>query len=82
MALPTQFINFESVGATTTYTAINSISILNQSADSLDIVNITSGGGISLEQGQSVTITSSTGFVLPTIMLDSIGVIRASVITT
>jgi len=82
MGLPTQFIKFESVGETTTYTALNSISILNQSADALDIINVTSGGGISLQQGQSVTITSSTGFVLPTIRLDSVGSIRASVITT
>jgi len=82
MAQPEQFIRLETIGASTTYSQLNSISILNQSADALDIVNLSSIGGISLEQGQSVTITSSTGFVLPTLMLSSSGMIRASVITT
>ena len=82
MASPIQSIRLQSVGATTTYTELNSISILNLSADDLDIANVTNGGGIQLRQGQSVTITSSTGFVLPELMLDSGGTINASVITT
>ena len=82
MASPIQSIRLQSVGATTTYTELNSISILNNSADDLDIVDVTNTGGISLRQGQSVTITSSTGFVLPVLKLDSVGTINASVITT
>lgn len=82
MGQPEQFINFETISSTTTYSQLNSISILNNSSDALDIRNLTSGGRISLEQGQSVTITSSTGFVLPSISLDSVGTIRASIITT
>lgn len=82
MAQAVQSVTLENIGATTTYTEKNSISIMNQSADDLDIVDITHGGGILLKEGQSVTLTSSTGFVLPTLMLDSAGVIRASVITT
>ena len=82
MALPKQFVKLETVSATTIYSETNSISVLNQSSDTLDILNLTSGGVISLEQGQSVTITSSTGFVLPTLQLNSLGTIRASVITT
>lgn len=82
MATPIQSIRLQSIGTTTTYTELNSISILNQSADDLNIVNVTNGGGITLIQGQSVTITSSTGFILPELMLDSGGTINASVITT
>lgn len=82
MALPKQFVKLETVTATTIYSETNSISVLNQSSDTLDISNLTSGGVISLDQGQSVTITSSTGFVLPTLQLNSLGTIRASVITT
>lgn len=82
MATPIQSIRLQSIGTTTTYNALNSISILNQSADDLDIADVTNGGGISLKQGQSVTITSSTGFVLPVLELDSGGTINASVITT
>jgi hypothetical protein len=82
MATDIQSIRIETIGATTTYEGLNSISVLNQSADPLDITNITNTGGISLKQGQSVTITSSTGFVLPKLMLDSSGTIIASVITT
>ena len=82
MGQPTQFIRLEQVGAPIDYTQLNSISILNQSTDTLDILNLSDGGGISLLQGQSVTITSSTGFVLPNLRLNSPGTIFASVITT
>lgn len=82
MGQPTQFIQLETIVAPTTYSQLNSISILNQSADRIDIVNLTSGGVISLTQGQSVTITSSTGFVLPTLSLNSGGTINACIITT
>jgi hypothetical protein len=82
MASPIQSIRIETIGADTIYDGLNSISVLNQSADPLDIVNLTTTGGISLEQGQSVTITSSTGFVLPKLLLTSSGIILASVITT
>jgi hypothetical protein len=82
MATDIQSIRIQTIGATTTYEGLNSISVLNQSTDDLEILNITMGGGIELKQGQSVTITSSTGFVLPKLMLDSSGTINASVITT
>jgi hypothetical protein len=82
MATDIQSIRIETIGATTTYEGLNSISVLNQSADPLDIVNITNTGGITLRQGQSVTITSSTGFVLPKLFLTSGGAIIACVITT
>lgn len=82
MGQPTQFVQLETIIAPTVYTEKNSISILNQSTDRIDIVNLTDGGFISLSQGQSVTITSSTGFVLPTLQLNSGGVINACVITT
>ena len=82
MASPIQSIRIETIGADTTYEGLNSISVLNQSADPLDIVNLTNTGGIKLRQGQSVTITSSTGFVLPKLFLTSSGAINACVITT
>ena len=82
MASPIQSIRLQSVVSATTYQELNSISILNNSADDLNIINVTNGGAIILRQEQSVTITSSTGFVLPTLTLSSTGSINASVITT
>jgi hypothetical protein len=82
MALPTQNIQFQVVGVQTDFLELNSISILNLSTDPLNIIHLTTNGLIKLNQNQSVTITSSTGFVLPTIRLDSGGSIFASVITT
>jgi hypothetical protein len=82
MASPIQSISIKTIVTATTYEELNSISILNQSTDDLEILNITMGGVINLTQGQSVTITSSTGFVLPELLLDSTGTINACVITT
>ena len=82
MGQPTQSIKLEVIGITTDYSELNSISILNQSADTLNILDLTNGGVIKLNQYQSVTLTSSTGFVLPTLRLDSGGSINACVITT
>lgn len=82
MSTPIQSITLGVVGATTDYSELNSISVLNLSADTLNIIDIVNGGLIKLNEGQSVTITSSTGFVLPDLTLDSAGVITASVITT
>jgi len=82
MASPIQSISIRTIGTATTYEELNSISILNQSADPLDIVDVQNTGVIRLRQGQSVTITSSTGFVLPELLLDSAGAINACVITT
>jgi|LakMenEpi03Aug12_release.lakeMendotaPanAssembly.Ray.scaffolds.fasta_scaffold1556391_2 hypothetical protein len=82
MASPIQSIRLDIITADTLYQELNSISVLNQSTDPLEIQDITNSGKIVLEQGQSVTITSSTGFVLPKLLLTSIGVILADVITT
>jgi hypothetical protein len=82
MASPIQSIRLEIIGADTIYEGLNSISVLNQSTDKLDIKDITNTGAIVLAQGQSVTITSSTGFVLPKLLLTSGGSINACVITT
>lgn len=82
MGQAVQSVKLETITETTTYQQLNSISVINQSTANLDIADVINGGTISLTQGQSVTITSSTGFVLPTLRLDSTGDIRASVITT
>ena len=82
MGQPTQSIKLEVITATTDYSQLNSISILNQSADTLNVLDLTNNGLIKLNQNQSVTLTSSTGFVLPNLRLDSSGTITACVITT
>jgi hypothetical protein len=82
MGQPTQNIKLEVIGAMTDYVEKNTISILNQSTDTLNVLDLTNGGVIRLNQFQSVTLTSSTGFVLPTLRLDSSGTITACVITT
>ena len=82
MGQPTQNMTLEVISSTTDYSQLNSISILNQSADTLNVLDLTNNGLIKLNQNQSVTLTSSTGFVLPTLRLDSSGTITACVITT
>jgi hypothetical protein len=82
MSTPIQNIDLRTIATTTDYAELNSISILNQSTDTLNILDLTHGGVIRLNQYQSVTLTSSTGFVLPTLRLDSSGTISACVITT
>jgi transcriptional antiterminator len=77
-----QSMTLTQITGTTNYTNLNSISIINQSESDLTIANTSSSGSIVLLQGQTLTITSSTGFVLPTLTLDSDGIINASVITT
>ena len=79
---PIQSINLQLINTTTTYVALNSISIINQSSDKLIIINAVTLNFVVLLEGQTLTITSSTGFVLPTLTLDSGGTINASVITT
>lgn len=82
MATPIQSINLQSITSTTTFTELNTISIINQSADDCTITNTSSSGDITLKEGQTLLLTASTGFVLPNLELDSNGQIRASVITS
>ena len=82
MALLKQNVQFANVTATTTYTELNSLSILNSSADDLSISIPDNGSVMYLGEGESVTINSSSGFVLPDIVLDSAGTIDCQVITT
>ena len=77
-----QSLSLNVITATTNYTELNTISIINQSADDLTITNTSSSGSIVILQGQTLLITANTGFVLPNLELDSIGTINASVITS
>lgn len=77
-----QSINLQEISTTTSFTELNSISIINHSVDKLQIINGVTLNNVTLFEGQTLTITSSTGFVLPTLILDSGGLIQASVITT
>jgi hypothetical protein len=81
MATPIQSINLQVINATTSFTDLNSISIINQSTDKLDIIGVSPMSFVTLLEGQTLTITASTGFVLPTLTLDGSS-INASVITT
>lgn len=82
MATDIQSIHLEIITTTTNYRELNTISIINQSADDLTITNASSSGNITLKEGQTLFISSNTGFVLPDLELDSGGTINASVITT
>jgi len=77
-----QSLSLNVITATTNYTQLNTISIINQSADKLTITNTSSSGNVGLLQGQTLMLTANTGFVLPNIRLDSGGTINASVITS
>ena len=82
MATDIQSISLNVISSLTNYTNLNTISIINQSADKLIVTNTSSSGAIGLLQGQTLMLTASTGFVLPNIELDSGGTINASVITS
>lgn len=82
MATDIQSIHLEIITTTTNYRELNTISIINQSADDLTITNASSSGNIRLKEGQTLMLTANTGFVLPDLELDSGGQIRASVITS
>jgi hypothetical protein len=77
-----QSLSLVVITASTNYTALNSISIINQSAIALIVTNTSSSGTINLLQGETLMITANTGFVLPNINLNSSGAINASVITS
>jgi len=66
----------------TTLVNLNSISILNGNAtNSLTIAVTGSADLITLTTGQSVTLTASTGFVLPSLTITGTG-LSANVVTT
>ena len=77
-----QSMTFTQISTTTNYTNLNTISIINQSADSLTILNTSSSGSISLLQGQTLMLEANTGFVLPNLRVSSLGIVLASVITS
>lgn len=79
---PIQNVNLINLTSNRTFTNLNTISILNSSADALEIINVAGGTSIFLSQGESVTLSASTGFVLPEIALESAGTIDCQVITT
>jgi hypothetical protein len=66
----------------TTLTGLNSISILNGNATNALTIAVTGSGNlITLTTGQSVTLTASTGFVLPSLTITGTG-LTANVVTT
>ena len=82
MGVPTQNVRFENVTATITYSQLNTISILNSSSADLEVSIPSNASSMFLGQGESVTISASSGFVLPDIFLDSSGSIDCQVILT
>jgi hypothetical protein len=77
-----QSMTLTQITGTTNYTNLNSISIINQSSDSLTILNSSSSGSIVLLQGQTLMLEANTGFVLPNLRISSLGIVLASVITS
>ena len=66
----------------TTLQNLNSFSILNGSAtNSLTIAVSGSANSITLTSGQSLTLTASTGFVLPDLTITGPG-LSANIVTT
>lgn len=77
-----QSITLTQITGTTNYTNLNTISIINQSASDLTILNTSSSGSIVLLQGQTLMLEANTGFVLPNLRVSSLGIVLASVITS
>jgi hypothetical protein len=82
MANQIQSVNFYSLIDPITFSGLNTISILNLSADVMTIEKSDDGQFFALNQNQSVSLSASTGFVLPDLNLYSLGTMNASVITT
>jgi len=82
MANQIQNVNFFEVIVNTNFSGLNTISILNLSADTMSVANDFTGGVFYLNQNQSVSLSASTGFVLPDLTLTTAGTMNASVITT
>lgn len=83
MANQIQSVNFITLIGDQTFSGLNTISILNLSVDAMIIENLTNvGQSFVLNQNQSVSLSASTGFVLPDLSLTSTGTMNASVITT
>jgi hypothetical protein len=69
MATPIQLIQVRTLTTSpTTISNANSISILNGGSDDLSISTDGGTNSISLSAGQSLSMSSSTGFVLPDII--------------
>ena len=69
MATPTQLIQVRTITTSpTTISNANSISILNGGSDALSISTDGGTNSISLSAGQSLSMSASTGFVLPDII--------------
>lgn len=79
---PIQNVNIQNITTNTSFSSLNTFSVLNSSADALEIINVEASQSIFLNQGESVTLSASTGFVLPEIELASAGTIDCQVITT
>jgi len=82
MSTETQKISAKTYSTTTTLPNLNTISILNGSADALQVSVDGGVSAIRLTEGQTLSLSASTGFVLPDIRLTSAGVITAYVIST
>ena len=74
MATPIQNVQVKTITTSpTTISGANTISILNGSANALTISADGGTNTISLTTGQSVSMSASTGFVLPNITLTGTG---------
>jgi hypothetical protein len=80
--MSTQNVNFQVVIAQTDFTDCNTFSIINQGTSGINLRNLDTNLFIILNENQSVTLSASTGFVLPPLRVQGFGSFVASVITT
>ena len=80
--MSTQNVNFQLVVAETDFLNCNTFSIINQSTIPIRLENLDTTSIIFLNQNQSVTLSASTGFVLPPLRVAGGIGFSASVITT
>jgi hypothetical protein len=80
--MSTQNVNFQIVFAQTDFIDCNTFSIINQGTSAINISNLDTNATILLNENQSVTLSASTGFVLPPLRVQGFSGFVASVITT
>jgi len=80
--MSTQNVNFQIVTSETDFIDCNTFSIINQYTGVIRLDNLDTTSSIILNQNQSVTLSASTGFVLPPLRVSGGIDLIASVITT
>ena len=72
--MATQSVSIKQYSVTTSFSNLTSLSILCTTSSVVVTSSTSSGTGVTLTSGQSLTLQASDGFTLPTITITIVGV--------